>query len=97
MIPVFADGLDIPRTNVIPFPDWVERVRRFPGLVEEENPAVKLIDFLDENFTRMSCGGLLLETTKSREHSGTLRAVGPVSDDVVRKFVHSWKNVRFLS
>jgi acyl transferase domain-containing protein/acyl carrier protein/nucleoside-diphosphate-sugar epimerase/SAM-dependent methyltransferase len=97
MIPVLADALDIPRSNAIPFADWIERVRNFPGLVESDNPASKLVDFLDANFLRMSCGGLLLETTKSREHSVTLRAVSPVSDEVARKFVQSWKDMRFLS
>ena len=97
IIPVLADALDIPRSNAIPFADWIERVRNFPGLVESDNPASKLVDFLDANFLRMSCGGLLLETTKSREHSVTLRAVGPVSDEVAGKFVQSWKDMRFLS
>jgi len=97
MIPVLADALDIPLANAIPFVDWVERVRHFPALAELDNPAAKLIDFLDENFVRMSCGGLLLDTAKTREHSKTLAAVGPVSDEVARKFVQAWKDMRFLS
>ena len=97
MIPVLADALDIPRENTIPFGDWVQRVRHSPNLVSEDNPAAKLIDFLDDNFIRMSCGGLLLDTVKCREHSKTLAAVGPVSDDVARKFVKSWKDMKFLN
>lgn len=97
MIPVLADALDIPRTNAIPFQEWVQRVRDFPALVESDNPAARLIDFLDENFLRMSCGGLLLETTKAREHSRTMREVTPVSEEVARKFVRAWKEIRFLT
>ncbi len=97
MIPVLADALDIPRVNAIPFKEWVQRVRDSPSLVSEDNPAAKLIDFLDDNFVRMSCGGLLLDTSKAREHSRTLSAVGPVNDDIVRKFVQSWKDMRFLT
>lgn len=97
MIPVLADALDIPRANAIPFNEWVQRVRDSPSLVNLDNPAAKLIDFLDDNFVRMSCGGLLLDTTKSREHSRTLAGVGPVSDEVARKFVQSWKDMRFLT
>lgn len=81
IILVLADALNVPRENAIPFNEWVERVRHFPGLVEVENPVAKLVDS-DDNFTRMSCGGLLEETTKSREHSKTLRAVVPVSEDI---------------
>jgi acyl transferase domain-containing protein/nucleoside-diphosphate-sugar epimerase/acyl carrier protein/SAM-dependent methyltransferase len=94
-IPVLSEALGIPSSNVIPFKDWVGLVRRFPGS-EVDNPAVRLIDFLDDNFLRMSCGGLLLDTTKSREHSPTLAAVGPVSGDVARRYVKAWRDMGFL-
>lgn len=97
MIPVLADALDIPQANAIPFDEWVQRVRDFPGLVQEDNPAAKLIEFLDDNFERMSCGGLLLQTIRSREHSRHLVSTGPVSDDVARKFIQAWKDMRFLT
>lgn len=96
MIPVLADALDIPRNNVIPFGEWVKRVRNFPGSVELDNPAAKLIEFLDGNFIRMSCGGLLLDTTKSRKHSKTLANVGPVGEDTARNYVQAWKEMGFL-
>lgn len=96
MIPVLADALDIPRNSVIPFSEWIQRVRNFPGSVELDNPAAKLIGFLDGNFIRMSCGGLLLDTTKSREHSKTLANVGPVGEDTARKYIRAWKEMGFL-
>jgi len=96
MITVLADALKIPRANIIPFPEWIKHVRHFPGSVEIDNPAAKLLAFLDHNFVRMSCGGLLLDTTKSREHSKTLSSVGPVSADVARKYVQAWKDMGFL-
>ncbi|KAF3390904.1 Iterative polyketide synthase afoE [Talaromyces pinophilus] len=96
MIPLLAELLDIPRNNIVPFKEWVRRVRAFPGSVEWDNPAALLIDFLDDNFLRMSCGGLLLGTAKSCEHSPTLAAVGPVSVDITKKYIQSWKNSGFL-
>lgn len=96
MIPILASALDIPRRNVVPFDEWVKRVRSFPGSIELDNPAAKLIEFLDGNFIRMSCGGLLLNTAKSREHSKTLANVGPVSEDVARKYIQAWKAMDFL-
>ena len=95
-IRLFAKGLDIPSKNIIPFEEWIRRVRNFPGSVELDNPAAKLIEFLDGNFIRMSCGGLLLDTVKSREHSKTLAEVGPVSEDVVKKYIKAWKEMGFL-
>jgi len=97
MTPVLAEALDLPiKTGIIPFRDWVRRVRNFPGSVENDNPAFKLIDFLDDNFVRMSCGGLLLGTEKTREHSKTLAELGPVGDEVARGYVRYWKEVGFL-
>lgn len=97
MVLVFAAALDIPRSNIIPFQEWVNRVRQFPGSIEKDNPAGRLVEFLDQNFVRMSCGGLILDTAKSTEHSRTLRARGPISDDLVRKYVRSWKEMGFLN
>ncbi|KAI2615230.1 hypothetical protein GGR54DRAFT_650524 [Hypoxylon sp. NC1633] len=100
MIPILADALDISPQGIIPFRDWVQRVRDHPRQVEGpegENPAILLIDFLDDNFLRMSCGGLLLDTIKVREHSETLANAGPVSENVARQFIQSWKDVGFLS
>lgn len=99
MSPVLAGTLDVPPENIIPFHEWVQRVKDHPRLVEGpegENPAFLLIDFLDENFLRMSCGGLLLDTAKSRQHSKTLANLGPVSESLVRLFVKSWKDMGFL-
>jgi acyl transferase domain-containing protein/thioester reductase-like protein/acyl carrier protein/SAM-dependent methyltransferase len=100
MVPMLANALCIPPTGVIPFDDWVQRVKDHPCHVEGpdgENPAILLIDFLDANFLRMSCGGLLLETKKTREHSSTLANVGPVSEEVTELFVESWKEMGFLA
>ena len=96
MILVLADALDIPRGNIISFDDWVYRVRQFPGSMEIDNPAGKLISFLDTNFIRMSCGGLIMDTAKSKEHSKTLRDMEPVSSGLVRSYVRSWKDMGFL-
>ncbi|KAI4127461.1 MAG: hypothetical protein LQ338_003184 [Usnochroma carphineum] len=97
MITVWAAALDIPQSNIIPFDEWVCRVRHFPGSVEKDNPAYKLVEFLESNFLRMSCGGLLLDTTRSKAHSSTLATVGPVSDEVALGYIQYWKKVGFLS
>lgn len=37
--------------------------------------------------------GLVLDVKKSLEHSKSLPAVGPVSGEVVRKYIHIWKEI----
>ncbi|KAJ5910075.1 Polyketide synthase [Penicillium tannophilum] len=93
MSPVLANSIG---AELIPFQEWVERVRSYPGSVEKENPAMKLIDFFDHDYTRMSCGGLLLDTTLACKHSKTLRNVGPVEASVAQKYVDAWKAAGFL-
>lgn len=84
-------ALKIP--NLIPFHDWLARVRQAP---QRNNPALLLSEFLENNYLRMSCGGLVLDVSKTLEHSPTLKAVGPVSDRVLRKYIHIWKEIGFL-
>jgi thioester reductase-like protein/acyl carrier protein len=89
---ILADALNIP--DLIPFEDWVNRVRNTP---QHNNPASTLLEFLDSNYLRMSCGGLVLDVTHTLEHSESLAAVKEVSEDVVRKYVHVWKEIGFLN
>ncbi|KAJ6443691.1 Conidial yellow pigment biosynthesis polyketide synthase [Purpureocillium lavendulum] len=83
MTPVLADALGIPKTNILPYRDWLRRICRVP-LPETDNPAVRLFDFLENDFERMSCGGLTLDTSKSQEHSKSLAAVRQVSPSTAR-------------
>ena len=100
MIRTLADALDVPQSGIIPYADWIQRVRDYQPVSENTadglNPAFLLIDFLDENFLRMSCGGLLMDTKKCCEHSRTLAREGPVSDDVARLYVRGWRDMGFL-
>ena len=91
---ILADALDI--HHLIPFDDWIERVRRAPN-ERNNNPAGTLVDFLQGNYGRMSCGGLVLDTRKTREHSESLRMVGAVSEEVVRRYVSVWREIGFLN
>ncbi|KAI1354706.1 putative polyketide synthase [Xylaria sp. FL0043] len=96
-----ATAMDIPGENVIPLDEWIQRVKehtRDIGAREHEgdNPAILLVDFLEDNFVRMSCGGLLLDTAKTREHSTSLAGCGPIGEDLVRLYVRSWRETGFL-
>ena len=96
MSPVLADALDIPPNRIMPFRQWVKQVRRSPLRAETDNPAARLIDFLDHEFERMSCGGLILDTTKAQEHSSTMAAEGPVSAETAQGYVAAWKKMGYL-
>lgn len=97
MVSLLVKELRIPKENVIPFSEWVRRVKRSPLREETENPALRVIDFLEKNFVRMSCGELILGTSRSKEHSSTLAELGPVSAEVARRYIRAWKEAGFLS
>ncbi|KAI0180678.1 putative polyketide synthase [Hypoxylon sp. FL1284] len=98
MTATLAAALDIPAT--IPLGEWVRRVREWPvssdNSADGGNPAYLLTDFLEDNFTRMSCGGLLMGTANAREHSPTLTRVGPVTEDIARLFLSKWRAMGLL-
>jgi hypothetical protein len=87
--------LHIDEENIIPFHDWVQRVRDFDGPITE-NPARQVVEFFDEHFLRMSCGDLVLKTVKSRELSTTLGARGIVKPELVNKYVEAWRRAGVL-
>ena len=95
--PIILEELGIPLQGLVSFQEWLNKVRRYPGPAEPDNPAVKLVDFLEADFERMSCGGLLLDTTKTCEISQTMRQQGPVSNELIRKYIRAWKASHFLS
>jgi acyl transferase domain-containing protein/thioester reductase-like protein/acyl carrier protein/SAM-dependent methyltransferase len=95
-IKVLAELLDVGTTiDVIPFDKWLAKVRSFSNKTGE-NPASQLVDFLSDNFVRMSCGGVVMDTTKACQHSPTLASVGPVPSDVVGKYLDCWRTMGFL-
>lgn len=96
MLTVLAAALDIPPNGIVPFKEWINRVRQSP-LPPAENPAALALDFLEGHFERMACGGIVLDTERSSEHSKTMAKEGPVSAEVVRSYVSSWKAMGFLN
>ncbi|RMZ66368.1 polyketide synthase [Pyrenophora seminiperda CCB06] len=100
MLPLLAAELDIAEQNIVPFDEWIRRVRMFPSTGAagkfDENPAQRLVDFFADDFRRMSCGGILMGTEKSRAHSQRMRDVGPVDKETVHGFVNSWRARGFL-
>ncbi|KAF6825536.1 Iterative polyketide synthase CazM 11 [Colletotrichum musicola] len=95
MTAVLAEAIGVPSDKLVPMAEWLARVRRSP-LSDAENPAVKLADFLEDHFPRMSCGGLILDTTKACEHSATLAAQGAIKPELARRYVKYWKEIGFL-
>lgn len=97
LIECLRQALGIPRTRVVPFTEWLSCLRQGPAAAQEDNPAARIVDFLDHHFVRMSCGGVVLDMSKSLKDSQPLRSMQPVDEDLVKKYVQSWQNMGFLA
>lgn len=95
MVAVLAEALEIPPHGIVSFKEWIRRVRS-SALGPKKNPAAMALGFLEDHFERMACGGIVLDTVRSSEHSETMAAEGPVSAEVVKAYVRSWKETGFL-
>lgn len=71
-----------------PFAEWLKLVEIHGR--PEENPSVKIIPFLREEFLRMATGQVVLDTTEARKMSRTLAGCGEVGDEVLVKYVDYW-------
>ncbi|KAG8168897.1 hypothetical protein KVR01_001646 [Diaporthe batatas] len=90
-----ASALGMSEDSIVPYQQWLNRVRRFRGSVSD-NPAMQLEEFFIHYFVPMSCGGLVLDTTRTMVHSRTFREMGPVSSNFVAQYVASWRQSGFL-
>lgn len=97
MIECLRQELGIPRSRVVPFTEWLSYLRQSPAAAIEDHPAARIVDFLENHFVRMSCGGVVLDMTKSLADCPSLRSVQPMDEDLVRKYVQSWQKMGFLS
>ncbi len=75
---------------IIPFTTWLQKVREESDF--DSNPAGRLMDFLEESFTQLSTGQLVLDTKEARKVSRSLREVGAVVDEaLLRRYIDSWR------
>jgi hypothetical protein len=72
-------------------------VKNHPGPVGNENPAALIIDFLETHFVRISCWGLVLDTTHAAEHFPTLANQRAVGSHLVQNYIQSWKEFGVLN
>ena len=96
MISLFASELGISPTAVIPYQQWLELARKMSHDGKVDIPIVKVMHFMENDFLRMACGGLILSTEKAVAASRTLRHTGPLQDDLIKSYVRKWRNMGFL-
>lgn len=85
--------LQIPSSSIIPLERWLDLVASVPG---PGNPAASLIQFLRNDFLKMSCGSVVLDTSISRNVSSTMANMGPVGENAIRAYISYWRRMKLL-
>ncbi|KAF7422954.1 hypothetical protein PC9H_011118 [Pleurotus ostreatus] len=80
---------------LIPFPEWLDRVRAL-GEDPERNAAFKVLNFLEHDFVRMASGPVILRTSTAREDSPTMVNSTAVDKKHLEEYVTYWKKVKAL-
>ncbi|KFA51940.1 hypothetical protein S40293_07064 [Stachybotrys chartarum IBT 40293] len=89
---LLADELAIPSSNIIPYDEWLKLIRDFPRHRDAENPAKRVITFLENDFIRMATGGLILGVDKATKVSKTLRNAVLVERGLIKSYIRSWRD-----
>lgn len=74
----------------IPFDEWLEKVK---AAGEEKNPAYRVLNFLKNDFIRMSSGVVILRTAETKLESPTLVKSTAIDRKHLEEYIAYWKRV----
>ncbi|KAG6354789.1 hypothetical protein INS49_003870 [Diaporthe citri] len=90
-----ANELGHPASCLVEFEEWTRLVGQKTS-ANRDFGTEALMDFLLKDFQRMSAGGIVLDTSRAREVSTTLRNADAVSVETIAKYVKAWKTSGLL-
>jgi hypothetical protein len=74
----------------VPFAEWLAKVK---GAGEEGNPAYRVINFLENDFLRMSSGVVILRTAETKMDSPSLVKSTAIDRRHLGEYVEYWRRV----
>ena len=77
---------------VIPFQDWLNRVRA-QGDNPEHNPAFKILSFLEKHFVKIAGGSLTLRTATARLDSPTMVRSTSLDMKHLEEYISYWRSI----
>lgn len=86
-----ARELGHPPSSFVEFDEWARLVGQKTSAECDSGTGV-LMDFLVKDFQHMSGGGIVLDTSKARQVSATLRNADSISVETIATYVKAWKN-----
>lgn len=93
-----AEELGFSSSALVSFDEWVAKAEASALLRGSRDDSVAmLMDFFKHDFQRMASGGVVLDTTKARQVSPTLRDADIVEREEIAKYVQDWRRSGFLA
>ncbi|TFK36292.1 hypothetical protein BDQ12DRAFT_687165 [Crucibulum laeve] len=80
---------------LIPFEEWLEKVRTFSN-DQNENRALKVMNFLTHDFIRMASGTVVLGTSRAKDDSPTMVRSTSIDRQHLEEYCAYWKRVNLL-
>jgi hypothetical protein len=96
LLPVLARKLRLKTPLPIPFRIWLERASSLSSAEADMGYIHHLLPFLQEEFQVLSSGGVVLDTTRARLVSRSLRACDGVTIELLDRYLESWRRDHFL-
>ena len=93
---MIAPELGLSSSEFIPLSSWLDHVGRTSDLASDKVPAKKLEEFFRQDFERMACGSVVLDTKNTRDVSPTLRKLGRFPKELFVSYVRYWKASGYL-
>ena len=82
---------------IIPYKEWLSRMETHAASVTgSPNPARNLKEFFETDFLHMSCGSVVMSTTRTTSVSAALRSAKPVSPGTLLLYMEQWRRAGFL-
>ncbi|KAK2014649.1 putative NRPS-like enzyme [Colletotrichum eremochloae] len=91
---LISEELQISSSSIVQLDHWLNLVEAFP---KPNNPAAGLIHFLRNDFSKMSCGYVILDTSVSRSASSTMASMKPIKESIIRGYVSYWRRIKLLA
>lgn len=96
LLPVLASKLGLKVPLPVPFETWLKRASSLGDTEANLSFIYNLLPFLREDFQALSSGGVVLDTTRARRVSRSLRACNGVSLELLDLYLESWRRESFL-
>ena len=85
-----ANAYGIKEGNIVDLDQWIEKVRRAHDPHQAQLAAAPLIDFFENGFVHLACGGVVLDTYEARKRSHRLAKMDALPDILLSRYVDLW-------